>query len=110
VVYTTNHKNPPVKTSFKVSDETITDFKRFLTRKKIEFTDKDIQDNLDYIRLAIKAEIFAYHFGLEERQKVLTDRDAQIQKALELFPLARKLPMLAEQTAGAPAAGTPNNN
>jgi len=110
VVYTTNHKNPPSKTSFKVSDETITDFKRFLTRKKIEFTDKDIQDNLDYIRLAIKAEIFAYHFGLEERQKVLTDRDAQIQKALELFPLARKLPMLAEQTAGAPAAGTPNNN
>src|SRR5437867_1543082 len=82
VVYTTNHKNPPNKSGFKVTDDLVADFKRFLTRKKIEFNDKEIQDNLDYIRIAIKAEIYAYHFGLEERQKVLAERDGQLQKAL----------------------------
>ena len=110
VVYTTNHKTPPNKATFKVTDDTIADFKRFLTRKKIEYTDKDIQDNLDYIRLAIKAEVYAYHFGLEERQKVLSDRDAQIQKALELFPLAQKMPTVASQSAASAEAVVPNKN
>jgi carboxyl-terminal processing protease len=109
VVYTTNHKNPPNRSTFKVSDDVVADFKRFLTRKKIEYADKDIQDNLDYIRLAIKAEIFGYHFGLEERQKVLSERDAQIQKALELFPLAQKVPVVADQAA-TPTGGSPNKN
>ncbi len=99
VVYTTNHKNPPQKDSFKVGDEIISDFKKFLLKKKVSFTEKDIQDNLDYIKLSIKAEIFAYHYGLEERQKVLSERDNQIQKALELFPMAEKLPVLANQSA-----------
>ena len=111
VYYTTNHKTPPAKASFKVGDDIVTDFKKFLGRKKIEFTDKDIQDNLDYIKVAIKAEIYAYHFGLEERQKVLSERDQQIQKALELFPLATKVSTVANQGSD-PVAATesPNKN
>jgi carboxyl-terminal processing protease len=109
VVYTTNHKNPPNKSTFKVGDDVIADFKRFLSRKKIEFTEKDVQENLDYIKLAIKAEVYAYHFGLEERQKVLVERDGQLQKALELFPLAQKVPMVADQGA-APGGVTPDKN
>ena len=84
---------------------------RFLTRKKIEFTDKDVQDNLEYIKVAIKAEIFGYHYGLEERQKVLSERDAQIQKALELFPLATDVSVTAEKAAPeADAAAGPKKN
>ncbi|HKY33841.1 MAG TPA: S41 family peptidase [Candidatus Polarisedimenticolia bacterium] len=88
VAYTTNHPDKPAKESFKISPEIVADFKKFLSRKKIEFTEQDIKDNLDYIKIGIKAEIFAYHFGLEERQKVLSERDVQIQKALELIPSA----------------------
>lgn len=100
VSYTTNKPKPPDPKKFAVTDAMITDFKRFLTRKKIEFTEQDIQDNLDYIRLGIKAEVFAYHFGLEERQKVLSERDIQIQKGLEVFPLAETVPIMAGQAAG----------
>ncbi|HZI94398.1 MAG TPA: S41 family peptidase [Patescibacteria group bacterium] len=109
VVYTTNHKNPPNKNTFKVTDDIVADFKRFLAKKKIEYTDKDIQENLDYVRLAIKAEIYGYHFGLVERQKVLSERDAQIQKALELFPLAQKVPMVADHSTTADDSA-PNKN
>jgi carboxyl-terminal processing protease len=94
VVYTTNHPEAPARNSFKVSGDTIAEFRKFLDRKKIEHTEKDIQDNLEYIKLGIKAEIFAYHFGLEERQRVLSERDVQIQKALEMLPLASQ-PQLA---------------
>ena len=111
VYYTTNHKTPPAKGSFKVGDDIVSDFKKFLSRKKIEFTEKDIQGNLDYIKLAIKAEIYAYHFGLEERQKVLSERDGQIQKALELFPLAAKVSTVANQAPAAAAVSeTPHKN
>ena len=88
-----------MRSTFKVTPDIIADFKKFLSSKKIEFTDKDIQDNLDYIKVAIKAEIFAYHFGLEERQKVLSERDTQIQKALDLFPLANNVAMVVDQKA-----------
>jgi len=110
VTYTTNHPKPPGKSSFKVTPEMISDFKKFLTKKKIEFTDKDIADNLEYIKVAIKAEVFAYHYGLEERQKVLSERDTQIQKALDLFPLANNVAMVADQATGDATAPTPRKD
>jgi carboxyl-terminal processing protease len=109
VIYTTNHRTPPSRTGFTVGGDVIADFKKFLAKKKIEYTEKDIQDNLDYIKLAIKAEVFAYHFGLEERQKVLAERDAQIQKAVDLFPLAQNVSTVAIQSTPE-AVETPNKN
>ncbi|HET6373595.1 MAG TPA: S41 family peptidase, partial [Candidatus Polarisedimenticolia bacterium] len=103
VAYVADHKEAPARDTFRVTDSIVGDFKKFLTRKKIEFTDKDIQENLAYIKLSVKAEILAYHYGLEERQKVLTERDGQIQKALEVFPLAQKLTLAAGQSAAHPS-------
>ncbi len=99
VSWTINHSEPPDPATFQTTDAILADFKAFLGRKKkdIKVTDEDLQANVDYIRLAIKAEIFGYHWGMEARQKVLAERDKQIQKALELFPQASQLPILAEQ-------------
>jgi len=105
--YAVNHRTPPNKQKFQVGDDIVAEFKKFLARKKITYTDKDIQDNLAYIKLGIKAEIFAYHFGLEERQKVLSERDNVIQKALDLFPMAQELIVTASKS-GSAEAGTPN--
>ena len=99
VHYSASHKAAPEKATFKITGDMIADFKRFLTRKKIEFSDKNVQDNLEYIKVALKAEIFGYHYNLEERQKVLAERDTQIQKALELFPLATDVSVTAEKAA-----------
>ncbi len=96
LAYTTNHPAVPDKETFRVTDAIVADFVKFLDTRKIEHTPEQIQENRDYLEIAIKAEIYSYHFGLEERQKVLVERDDQILKALELFPLAKSLPVLAE--------------
>ncbi len=97
VVHVADNRTPPDKEAFEVTDEMIGNFKRFLAREKIEFTEAEIEENLDYIRVGIKAEIFSYHFGLEERQKVLADRDDQLLRSLELFPLASQLAEISEK-------------
>ncbi len=94
VAWMINHPEAPARGTFTVTPEIMNDFKSFLQKRKIEFTEKDIKNNLDYIKLGIKAEILAYHYGLEEKQKVLSERDVQIQKALEMLPLAAQ-PQLA---------------
>jgi len=101
VSWTTNHPEPPDRASFQVSDAILADFKSFLARKKkdVKITDEEFKANVDYIRLAIKAEIYGYHWGREARQKVLAERDKQILKAIELFPQASQLPILAERPA-----------
>ncbi len=104
-VYTANHKEPPPREGFRITDALVADFKSFLKRKKIEFTDKDIEDNLGYIKIAIKAEIIAYHYGLEERQRVLAERDTQIQRAFEVFPAAQKLFASAHKGATSAPSG-----
>ena len=103
VSWTTNHPEPPDPATFQVTDAIVSDFKSYLARKKkdVKISDEDFQANMDYIKLAIKAEIFGYHWGMEARQKVLADRDKQIQKAIELFPQASQLPILAERPADA---------
>jgi len=99
VSWTTNHPEPPDRATFQVTDAILADFKSFLAKKKkdIKVTDEDFKANLDYLKLAIKAEVFGYHWGMEARQRVLAERDKQIHKALELFPQASQLPILAEQ-------------
>ncbi len=109
VVYTTTHPEAPARATFKVTNDIVDDFRSFLTKRKIEFTEKELQANLDYVKLGIKAEILAYHYGLEEKQKVLSERDVQIQKALELLPLADR-PQMANSSRGEPAKENSDRN
>src|SRR6185436_913640 len=46
-------KNPPIDTSFRVSDAMLNDFKQHITKRGIEFTDQDFQDNREVLRRMI---------------------------------------------------------
>src|SRR5207249_10820761 len=50
-------KNPPIDQSFQVSDALIDQFKQHMMKRGIEFTEKDFQDNRDYIKRSVKYEI-----------------------------------------------------
>jgi len=103
VVHAANHPDPPDTETFVVSDAILREFRKFVEQKKdVKISDEDFAENRDYIKLAIKAEIYGYHWGLEARQKVLAERDDQIREALELFPQASKIPMLAERANSKP--------
>lgn len=66
-------------------------FKSYLKLQKIDFTDKEFADNLDWVNARIKTELFTSQFGFAAGEEVLTDWDPQIQKALSYMPEALAL-------------------
>jgi carboxyl-terminal processing protease len=90
--------------NLEITDEILKDFKEFLRIKKVDFTDKDIDDNVDFIKRRIKQEIYTSSFGLQEGYRVAVQGDTQVQKALELMPEAKVLMTTGRIT---PAAETP---
>jgi carboxyl-terminal processing protease len=77
--------------NFKADEAVMDDFRGFLEKSKISFTDKDIQDNLPQIKAQIRSEVFGAIWGSEEGYKVASDQDPQVLKALELLPKAEAL-------------------
>lgn len=93
-------KNIAIDASFQVSDAMMADFKKHLTGRQIEFTEKDITDNLAFLKTRIRHEIFYKRLGNAEAQKVLDEADVQLMKAIELLPEAKKVqqPVRSRQT------------
>jgi L-lactate utilization protein LutC len=84
-------KNPALDSSFQVSDAMVDQFKQHLTKRGVEFTEKDVQDNRDFIKRSIKQEVFYTHFGVAEAGRVALEGDPQVNKALDLIPEAKDL-------------------
>jgi carboxyl-terminal processing protease len=84
-------KNPPVDHAFQVSDAMVDDFKQHITKRGVQFEQKDFDDNRAFVRRQIKYEIFYNKFGVSDAAKVLLEDDPQILKAVELIPEAKEL-------------------
>jgi len=98
-----------------VDDVMLSQFEDFLRSQKIEFTDKDINDNLDWIKSSIKAELFTSQFGQAEGLKVRAEWDPQIKQALTFMPEAlaleeHKLPSEQKGTETASTATAQNTS
>jgi len=84
-------KNPPVDRSFQVSDAMIDEFKQHITKRNVQFEQKDFDENRAFIKRQIKYEIFYNKFGVSDAARVLLEDDPQILKAVELIPEAKEL-------------------
>jgi len=85
-------KNPTIdSSSFQISDAMIEQFKQHITKRGIQFSEKDFTDNRDYIKRAIKYEIYYNRFGVADASRVLLEGDPQLNKALDLMPEAKDL-------------------
>ena len=80
-----------VRGNYTVPDSAIDLLKEFLRKKNIPFTDKDIADNIDWIKLQIKREAYTSLFGQSEGFRVEAEADPEIVKAVDLLPKARAL-------------------
>jgi hypothetical protein len=86
---------------FVVSDNLLSEFRIFLNAdaaNKMEFDEKEWQENLDFIKREIKYEYVLAHTGnektgltLEDAQKVHFEGDGQVLKALDVMPQAKAL-------------------
>jgi len=83
--------------AFSIDDTIITEFREHLQKAKIQFTEKDIQENLPQIKTQMRQEVFTALWGSEEGYKIASSQDPQVQKALELFPKAEALMKMRKQ-------------
>ena len=77
--------------TLEITDAILEDFKEFLRDQDIDFTDEDIQSNIDFVKRRILQQVYNSSFGLEEGYKIEVQGDTQVQKALEAMPEAKLL-------------------
>jgi carboxyl-terminal processing protease len=87
-VYMTNHT---VDKNFQADDAVLASFKQYLTSEGVQFTDKDIADNADWLKVNIKDKVLTAQYGEATGLRVLADWDPMIQKALTFIPEAQAL-------------------
>ena len=91
-------KNPKSIPALEITDAILLDFKGFLSERNIDFSNEDIQSNVDFIKRRIRQEVFTSLFGLQEGFRIAVQGDTQVLKALEMMPEA-KLLMTSGRTA-----------
>jgi carboxyl-terminal processing protease len=68
------------------------DFKKYLRNDlKIDFSDEDVSNNVDFIKRRIRQEVSNSAFGIQEGFKIAIQGDNQVLRALELIPEAESL-------------------
>jgi carboxyl-terminal processing protease len=82
---------PSVTHSFEVDDHVIREFKDYLTKHNVKYSEAEYSENLDWVKRKIKQEVFMSAYGTQEGFKVLLEADPQVQKAVESTPQARAL-------------------
>jgi carboxyl-terminal processing protease len=82
---------PSVTHSFEVDDHVIREFKDYLTKHNVKYSEAEYSENLDWVKRKIKQEVFMSAYGTQEGFKVLLEADPQVQKAVESIPQARAL-------------------
>jgi carboxyl-terminal processing protease len=82
---------PTITKSFEVDDKVMKDFRDYLAKHNIRYTEPEFAENQDWVKRKIKQEVFMSNFGTQEGFKVLLDADPQVQKAVDAIPQARAL-------------------
>ncbi len=98
-------EKPDITKDFAVNDAVITDFRKYLDKQKIKYTDADIQANIVWLKWQIKREVFTSYFGLNDGYKVELQDDVQLEKAIELIPQAKALYQNARKILATREAG-----
>ncbi len=77
--------------ALEITPAILVEFQEYLRERRVEFTEQDIHDNIEFIKRRIKQEVNIAAFGLQEGYRVAIQGDNQVLKAIELLPEARQL-------------------
>ena len=84
-------QRPTITKEFTVDDTVMMDFRRYLDKQGIRYTEADLIQNADWLQRRIKREIFISEFGLSDGFRVEIEGDPVVHKAIDLMPQARAL-------------------
>jgi len=90
--YTAHHK---ASDDFKVTDGVLADFRTYCGENKFAIRDSVwTPDNVDYVKLAIKREVFRKLMGTKGAYLATLDKDEEVNKVLAMFHAAPTLPQM----------------
>jgi carboxyl-terminal processing protease len=84
-------ERPTITHDFTVDDNVMHDFRNYLAKHNVRYTEAELAENQDWVKRKVKQEVFMSTFGMQEGFKVLLAADPQVQKAVESIPDARAL-------------------
>jgi len=99
---------PTITHNFEADDLVLKEFRDYLSRANIRYTEQEYAENLDWIKRKIKQEVFMSTFGTQEGFKILLEADPQVQKAIEAIPQARALYQNARRIVAQRAGASPD--
>jgi carboxyl-terminal processing protease len=82
---------PNVTKEFTADDTVMHEFRSYLAKHNVHYTEPEMAENNDWIKRKIKQEVFMSVFGQQEGFKVELEADPQVQKAVDSIPQARAL-------------------
>jgi carboxyl-terminal processing protease len=82
---------PVITHNFEADDHVIKEFRDYLTKHNVRYTEPDFAESQEWLKRKIKQEVFMSNYGTQEGFKVLLEADPQVQKAIEAIPQARAL-------------------
>jgi carboxyl-terminal processing protease len=97
---------PAITHSFEVDDKVVKEFRDYLAKHNIRYSEPEFAENQDWIKRKIKQEVFMSSFGTQEGFKVLLEADPQVQKAIDAIPQARALYENARKVVAQGSAST----
>ncbi|MCI0628413.1 MAG: S41 family peptidase, partial [Acidobacteria bacterium] len=100
-------RKPEISRDFRVTDEVVNQFRKYLDRQGIRYTEPEIAENQAWIQRKIRKEVFTSEFGVTDGFRVELEEDPQVQKAIEVLPQARALyqnakKVIAQRTGAQP--------
>jgi carboxyl-terminal processing protease len=83
------HKTIPKE--FEVNDAVLVEFKEFLAKEKLTFSDQDMKDNLDFVKNHIRIQLVGSIYGENEADRISVSDDPLVLKSLDNMPQAKEL-------------------
>jgi carboxyl-terminal processing protease len=80
-----------VTKTFQVTDQVLQDFRNFMSRQNVPYSEADMAQNLDWVRWNLRSEMFTDAFGMEAGLQVHAEADPEVVQALQLLPQAKQL-------------------
>jgi carboxyl-terminal processing protease len=96
---------PTITKDFEVDDVVMKEFRDYLAKHNVRYTEPELAENMDWVKRKLKQEVFLSTFGMQEGFKVELAADPQVQAAVEAIPQARALYQNARKIVAQRAVG-----
>jgi carboxyl-terminal processing protease len=89
--YFASHDRKSITKDWAADQGVLHEFKQYLTKEGVQFTEAEFAENLDWIKQQLRREVFISVFSIEDARKMGVETDPMVQKAVDSLPKAKSL-------------------